>query len=935
MTDNLASRPSPDFRALFEAVPGLYLVLLPDAPDFTIAAVSNAYLQATMTEREAILGRGLFDVFPDNPDDPDATGVNNLNASLHSVLIEQEPHTMAVQKYDIRRPESEGGGFEERYWSPVNSPVLGADGEVACIIHRVEDVTERIRLEQQSLEERKRRLDFQARAEQSTEEARLLRESESLYRTLGEAVPNFIWACKPDGEATYVNQRWTEYTGLTLEQTGDIPQNVLHHPEDYPALVEIWRVAADRKEPYEAEFRYRRHDGVYRWFMARGIPIKDERGRILQWIGTNTDIHDRKVAEQALRESEERTRLIIETALDAVLTIDADGTITGWNAQAEAIFGWSREEALGRSLAETILPLPYREAHQRGLQRFLETGEGPVMNRRVEMPALHRYGHEFLVELAITSSRVQNTFTFSAFVRDISERKRQEEQRQALMSSARCLIWYSDVREKGERGLDWHLYPLDEAAAQRLLPLEIPPGKDHISVWTESHLPGERQRMDQIAIQKVREGQSYTQEFRCRNKYGDIQWLKEDVYVETIAVGQWRIVGVTTDITERMRLEEQLLQAQKLESVGRLAGGVAHDFNNLLTVILGYGEMMQDELTPNSLAREYLHNMLLAGDKASHLTGQLLAFARRQVIEPKVVQLNDLILSLDKMLRRLIGEHIELVMLPEEGLHLVRVDPGQFEQILVNLVINARDAMPDGGKITIETHNTTLDEDYCRHHEEVTPGVYAVLAVSDTGIGMDEAIRLHIFEPFFTTKEKGRGTGLGLATVYGIVKQAGGHIWLYSEPGEGTTFKIYLPRTTVAEEDHAESLPADSSGGSEVILVVEDEPVVRALAVQALRGQGYKVQEATNGEEALQLVKGHEKEIALLITDVIMPQMSGKVLADRLQAAHPALKILYASGYTENTIVHHGVLDSSVAFLSKPFTPTGLARKVREVLDSG
>lgn len=396
------------------------------------------------------------------------------------------------------------------------------------------------------------------------------------------------------------------------------------------------------------------------------------------------------------------------------------------------------------------------------------------------------------------------------------------------------------------------------------------------------------------------------------------------------------VVVIFRDVTERRRTEAQLLQAQKLESVGRLAGGVAHDFNNLLTAIMGYAELAQEECDLDPKGKEYLANIYQAAERAANLTRQLLAFARQQVIEPRTVNLNDLVLGLDKMLRRLIGEHIELVMLPEEDLHLVKVDPGQFEQILVNLVVNARDAMPDGGKISIETDNIVLDEEYIRLHEGVAPGEYAMLAVSDTGTGIEEGIRLHIFEPFFTTKEKGRGTGLGLATVYGIVKQAGGHVWLYSEPGEGTTFKIYLPRTleTVAAEAVSPNSPAQA-GGCETVLLVEDEPLVRTLAAQTLQSRGYTVVEASNGEEALRVVKGREQEIALLITDVIMPQMSGKELAERLLSINPRLKILYASGYTADTIVHHGVLEVGLSFLSKPFTPSALAQRVREMLDSG
>jgi two-component system, cell cycle sensor histidine kinase and response regulator CckA len=395
-------------------------------------------------------------------------------------------------------------------------------------------------------------------------------------------------------------------------------------------------------------------------------------------------------------------------------------------------------------------------------------------------------------------------------------------------------------------------------------------------------------------------------------------------------------VGAFIDITERARLEEQLFQARKLESVGRLAGGVAHDFNNLLTAILGYAELADLKLEESHAVKSDLEQICLAADRAAALTSQLLAFARRQVIEPKTVNLNELILNMQTILQRLIGEYIELVMQPTPDLYPVRIDPNQLEQILVNLVVNARDAIPlEGGRITVETGNVTLDADYVRQHEEVMPGEYVMLAVSDTGTGMEEGIRLHIFEPFFTTKEKGRGTGLGLATVYGIVKQAGGHIWLYSEVGTGTTFKIYLPRaTSMVEPVSAPSAPIPSPCGTETLLVVEDETSVRALTASALKVLGYHVLEAPGGAEALRIAQAHTGDIALLITDVVMPQMSGKELAERLLAARPALKVLYVSGYTENTIVHHGVLEPGIAFLPKPFTPSTLSHKVREVLDS-
>ncbi len=385
---------------------------------------------------------------------------------------------------------------------------------------------------------------------------------------------------------------------------------------------------------------------------------------------------------------------------------------------------------------------------------------------------------------------------------------------------------------------------------------------------------------------------------------------------------------------ERKRLEEQLAQAHKMESIGRLAGGVAHDFNNLLTAILGYNELAAEEADPDSSLALYLENIRKAAERAANLTQQLLAFARKQILEPKVVSLNDLMLEVDTLLRRLIGEDIELLTLPAPDLWPVRVDPGQMEQVMLNLAVNARDAMPGGGKLTIETQNVVLDAEEAQRHADLMPGEYVLLAIRDTGEGMTEEVKARLFEPFFTTKGPGKGTGLGLATCYGIVKQNDGHIRIESELGQGTTFRIYLPRVetpldTAVAQDSLTNLPR----GTETILLVEDEELVRAIAVQTLRAQGYVVREASNGNEALRWAQEFGAAPNLLITDVVMPQMSGKELAERLSALHPDLKVLYMSGYTDNAIVHHGALDPGVLFLAKPFTPPALARHVREILD--
>ncbi|HUO25002.1 MAG TPA: ATP-binding protein [Candidatus Aquilonibacter sp.] len=394
----------------------------------------------------------------------------------------------------------------------------------------------------------------------------------------------------------------------------------------------------------------------------------------------------------------------------------------------------------------------------------------------------------------------------------------------------------------------------------------------------------------------------------------------------------------TEDVTERRALEQQLRQSQKMEAVGRLAGGIAHDFNNLLMVILGYSEFLLERVGPEVAAlRTPAQEISNAAHRASTLTRQLLAFSRKQMLAPKILDLNEVVTENLKMLTRMIGEDIDLVMVPGAELGAVRADAGQIEQVIMNLAVNARDAMPSGGKLTLETSNVSLDEDYARFHAPLKPGNYIMLAISDTGAGMDAETQSHIFEPFFTTKGT-KGTGLGLSTVYGIIKQSGGYIWVYSEPGKGTTFKIYLPRVadqaeSAAQVATAKEVPAVEPG-SETILLVEDEANLRYLARQYLQKQGYRVIEAADGAVAMQIAVAHEGVIHLLLTDVIMPGMNGRELAQRISEIRPNVKILYMSGYTENVIGHNGMLDAGVRLLQKPFNLRDLKDKVREVLDS-
>jgi nitrogen-specific signal transduction histidine kinase/ActR/RegA family two-component response regulator len=389
------------------------------------------------------------------------------------------------------------------------------------------------------------------------------------------------------------------------------------------------------------------------------------------------------------------------------------------------------------------------------------------------------------------------------------------------------------------------------------------------------------------------------------------------------------------DVTERKQLEEQLRQSQKMEAIGRLAGGIAHDFNNLLTAIVGYSQLLLGGLEVGNPMQGQLEEIKKAGERAASLTRQLLAFSRKGLLQPQVLDLNALVANIDKMLRRLIGEHIELVTVFGPGLECIEADPAQLEQVVLNLVVNARDAMPQGGKIVIETKNLELDEAYADQHPGVSPGRYTMLSVSDEGSGMTAETLKHIFEPFFTTKDRAEGTGLGLFTVYGAVKQNGGNIWVYSEVGRGTTFKVYLPQVNqVVEVRKADAVSTAAAKGTETVLLAEDEKVVRKFVRSILEKNGYTVLEAHHGSEALRVALQHPGSINLLLTDMVMPLMGGKLLAEKMINLRPGIKVLYMSGYSENAVIHHGILELGTAFLEKPFTVEALERKVRELLDT-
>jgi PAS domain S-box-containing protein len=635
------------------------------------------------------------------------------------------------------------------------------------------------------------------------------------------------------------------------------------------------------------------------------------------------DLTERKEAERGRRDAERRSQRIVESAMVGMWMIDVEGRTTFMNARMAAILGMNLAEAARTPIAEFFFPEDRPAMGERLAQR------GAGLANAYEIKVRRADGSVGL--LAIEASAMydaQGRYEgVLGIVSDITERRRIEEALRASEVRYRLMFdnsplakWMYDVATL--RFLDVNVemvrdlgYSRDEFLAMTIKDIH-PPDNAPALLEAERHAdvtPG-------FGI------------WSLRKKGGEI--IQVEITKHTFMLGERRCrLAVGRDVTERLRLEEQLRQSQKMEAVGKLAGGVAHDFNNVLSVILSYADMLLEDMKPGEPMHDDMQEIRTAGKRAADLTRQLLMFSRQQVLAPKVLDLNEVLTSMDKMLQRILGADVDLVSRPTKPLGRVRVDPSSVEQVIMNLVVNARDAMPTGGKLTMETDNVVLDEAYAQAHLGVKPGPHVMLAVTDTGTGIDSATLSRIFEPFFTTKEQGKGTGLGLSTVFGVVQQSGGSVWVYSEVGKGTTFKVYLPRVDAPVESMVPAEVRTPLRGSETILLVEDDDQVRAVARGILLKNGYEVIEARNAGEALLHSEQHKSTIHLLLSDVVMPQMSGPELAKRLAKVRPDMKVLCMSGYTDDSIVRHGVLEAHIAYLQKPITPDTLATKVREVLE--
>jgi PAS domain S-box-containing protein len=632
-----------------------------------------------------------------------------------------------------------------------------------------------------------------------------------------------------------------------------------------------------------------------------------------------------ELAEERVRKSEQAHRFFFESSPIPTFVFDvATERILTANAAALELYGYTSEEF--STLTVDDLRVPEQRTELATRQR--DSGDGIVVgsahHRRQDGSVIFVEGRNHLIDFEGRKARF-------VVLQDHTERVRADAARREVESRLQRTL---DIMMEGYTILGHdlrYLYVNDVGARHARLPKERLIGRTPMELYPQFEKTG----MYELLTRCLKDRVPRRMEEHLTLADG------QDAYFEVnIRPTDEGIVISSIDVTERRRhelareaLEEQLRQSQRMDAVGRLAGGIAHDFNNILSIILGYGEALLEEIAPGDRRRGDVVEMHKAATRAAELTKQLLMFSRQQLVEPKVLDINDVIGGMQKMLRRILGEHIELACRLDVGLGRVLADRGNIEQVVMNLAVNARDAMPTGGKLALETSNVVLDERFARSHLGAAPGPYVLLAVTDTGVGMDRATRLRIFEPFFTTKERGKGTGLGLSTVFGIVQQCGGGVWVYSDPGHGSTFKVYLPRTDAAVEPVCQGTPTSSARGSELILLVEDEEAVRNVARRMLERHGYRVVAATDPEHALRLGEEHGEQIALLMTDVVMPKMSGAVLAARLCERHPSLKVLYVSGYTDGTVVQHGVLEQGVSFLQKPYTSEQLAHKVRLVLD--
>ena len=751
-----------------------------------------------------------------------------------------------------------------------------------------------------------------------------LAEAERRHQEVLDSLGDTVFEMDLQGRVTAVNRSAFDRWGYTKDEfERGVNAFDLVAPEDRDlARQNAARVFAG-EQPH-AEYRGLRKNGTRFWMALTSTRISTN-GRPTGLRGLVVDITERKQAEEALRDSERRYRELYNKTPVMLHSIDRAGRLVGMSDYWLSVMGYTREEVIGRPSTDFLTEASRRYAIDVILPEFMRTG----VCTNVEYQFVKKNG-EIIDTLLSANSEVDadgQVLRSLAVVIDVTARKRaeesirsSEERYRSLVEHAVFGIYRTDAEGRFVEANQALATMLGYASAGDLI------GRD-ISAFYQD--PAERPRLvsQYASIDRI-EGV-------------DVRWKRRDGSPLVVRLtgrpirageGTPSFEMIVEDVSERKALEQQFRQAQKMEAIGRLAGGVAHDFNNLLTAMGGYSDLLLEQLADGDPRRHDVIEIKKAADRATALTRELLAFSRKQILQPQAVDLSIVLEGLKPLLRRLIGEDVEVLAIPAAKIGLVRADRVQIEQVIMNLAVNARDAMPSGGRLTIETRDVTFGPDRAGAHQVVPPGRYAMLAVTDTGCGMDAEVKSHLFEPFFTTKEAGKGTGLGLATVYGIVKQSGGHIYVDSEPQQGSTFEIYLPCLEQQTAAAGSSRPGLLTG-TETILLAEDEDAVRNLTRSVLTRQGYRVLEARTGSEALAVAARFPERIDLLLTDVVMPEMGGRELSRHLLMKRPDIKVLYTSGHADDTVVRTLTLEPGMSFLTKPFTPEGLTATVREVLD--
>jgi PAS domain S-box-containing protein len=858
--------------------------------------------QLSDDQRQGLVSLGTYDAFFSHvhPDDRARVRQVNADASANGNAFEVE-YRITTSRGHLKHIREVGHARKDNA------------GAISGLFGTAQDVTARKEAEQ--AQQRSER-DFYALADKSLQGIAIFQDQKMAYAN--------------PAQAATLGHTVDELTAMSREQLV-----ALTHPLDRPLAEERARKRlAGEGLPSSVELRIVRKDGVTRWIQAFNNSI-EFRGRPAI-LSTSIDITERKQAEEALRDSERKLAEAQRIAhvghweqdlgTDRIAASDEVYRIFGLRPK-EGLQSWAawqehlhpEDQAIRAAvIAEALREGPHYEAEHR------------VVRPDGDIRIIHGQGE-------ITRDEAGRPCRLFEIVQDITERRRAnqaqraaEQRLQRVVASSPAVLFTLQVEGGEFRGIGWMSENVEAMLGYRA---DETLGADW---WMSNIHPEERATVLNQFRSEILSRECSAAEYRFRHKAGHYRWIRGETRLLRDAAGQpSEVVGSLSEITERKRLEDQFRQAQKMEAIGHLAGGVAHDFNNLLTIISGYSEILLPKLPPTDPKREMVSQIRQAGERAAGLTRQLLTFSRQMVLEPRVLDLNEVVRENEKMLRRLIGEDVQLTAALGPALEPVKVDPGQIGQVIMNLAVNARGAMPRGGKLTIETANVKLDEASAALGPEAKPGRYVVLAVTDTGAGMTPEVQARIFEPFFTTKGPGKGTGLGLATVYGIVKQSGGCISVDSELGRGTAFKIYFPVV-------GKRVPTGKSflglkplaHGTETILLVEDEDAVRSMVRLVLRQAGYSVLEARRGSEALRIAAEHPGPIHLLITDVVMPEMGGRDLVEGMVRARPDVKVLYLSGYTDGAVVRHGVLQAEVAFLQKPFTMVALTHKVREVLEA-